>query len=284
MPGLFGKARAAVRIGASPALWRIVASELCRTRAAVSRREIELTQLVDDLSDPALTLLEVAGFRYWEPSTIDCRALAQIHAEVFQEDHPHYYEYKECQIRRGDVVIDAGASEGFFTRFALERGARVLAVEPWSVQADALARTFAPEIAEGRAIVHRAALSDREGAAMLEVDPTAPWGATLGRGYRATVTETVPLLTLDRLIDETWGRCDFLKADVEGAEMQLMDGARRTLVRDQPRVAVAVYHGATNFLDVRARLRALRVGYRVTGKGLRRYRFLYVPMLLHAWV
>jgi hypothetical protein len=65
--------------------------------------------------------------------------------------------------------------------------------------------------------------------------------------------------------------------------MHLIDGARQTLARDRPRVAVAVYHGVTNYLDVRAVLRGLDAGYHVTGKGLHRHRFLYVPMLLHAW-
>lgn len=244
----------------------------------VEVREIEVD------AESGLKLITVAGVPYWQPLSMDCRALADIHAEVFDPTHPHYYEDQDCRIHPNDVVIDAGASEGFFTRFALDRGARVVAVEPWCVQAQALRRTYAREIDEGRVIVVEAALSDREGEATLEIDPTAPWGATVGRAYRATERRTVAVTTLDALVGRTWGRCDFLKADVEGMEHHLVRGAFQTLSRDKPRVAIAVYHGDTNYLDVRNVLRATRAGYTVTGKGHFRHRFVTVPVLLHAWV
>ena len=159
----------------------------------------------------------------------------------------------------------------------------MIVVEPWSVQARALRRTFAHEIDGGRVRVEAVALGDSEGEVTLELDPSAPWGATVGRAYRGSVREVVPRTTLDRLIARTWGRCDFLKADVEGAEVALVEGARQTLARDRPRVAIAVYHGPTNYQDVREVIQSLGAGYHITGKGLYRRRFLYLPMLLHAW-
>jgi FkbM family methyltransferase len=286
--GLFKKVATGVRVVGSPELWRVAAAEaLCHGRGrnggGAVARGLEVTTVADEPAS-GMKQVEVGGRRYWEPRTMDTAALAGIHAEVFLPDHPHYYEFRECRVKPGDVVVDAGASEGFFTRFALDRGARVLAVEPWAEQAEALRRTFAAEIAEGRVAVHQVALSDHEGAVTLEVDPVAPWGATVGKAYNASVRQSVPLTTLDRLLERSWGRCDFLKADVEGAEAGLVRGATETLRRDRPRVSVAVYHGVTNYLDVRDVLRSLRAGYRVTGKGHHRFRFVVVPVLLHAWV
>lgn len=283
MSGFLKKVSTGLRVVTSPELWRVAAAEALRPgRNAGKVPPLAVTTVADDPAS-GLKQVEVGGRTYWEPRTMDTGALASIHAEVFRDDHPHFYEFGACRIKPGDVVVDAGASEGFFTRFALDRGARVLAVEPWGEQADALRRTFAAEVSEGRVSVQQVALSDHEGSVTLELDPAAPWGATVGKAYNASVRQTVPLTTLDRLVERTWGRCDFLKADVEGAEAGLARGASETLRRDRPRVSIAVYHGVTNYLDVRAVIRSAGAGYRVTGKGHHRFRFVVVPVLLHAW-
>jgi FkbM family methyltransferase len=204
--------------------------------------------------------------------------------EVFDPGHPHHYELGPCRVREGDVVVDAGASEGLFTRFALERGAQVIAVEPFGPMAEALRRTFAPEIAAGTVRVEQAAVSDRPGEARLTLpDPSQPWGATISpRGDDAG--EVVPQVTIDDLVERScWGRCDFLKMDVEGAERAAVAGASATLRRDRPRLSIAVYHFATGFVDIRGDLGAAGLGYVVRGKGMTRRRGVLVPTILHAW-
>jgi FkbM family methyltransferase len=280
---LVGKASDLTRIVLDGQLWQIAAHQWLGSKRRLEKIDSPQIVAVGDSDASGLRAVEVSGTRYWQPASMDLQALGPIHAEVFGVEHPHYYEYQGCLIQPGDVVVDAGASEGFFTRFALDRGARVIAVEPWSVQAQALRRTYADEIAQGRVLVEQVALGDSEGEVTLELDPAAPWGATVGQAYQGSVREVVSRITLDRLVARTWGRCDFLKADVEGAEMSLVEGARQTLARDRPRLAIAVYHGPTNYLDVRAVVRSVRADYHVTGKGLYRRRFLYLPMLLHAW-
>jgi FkbM family methyltransferase len=236
--------------------------------------------------DPAsgLRLVEVGGDRYWVPSSMDWASFGMLWPEVFDPAHPHYYELGPCRVRDGDVVVDAGASEGLFTRFALARGARVIAVEPFGPMAEALRRTFAPEIAAGTVRVEQAAVSDRPGEARLTLpDPSQPWGATIGPGGGGA-GESVPVETVDALIEQSgWGRCDFLKMDVEGAERNAVAGASATLRRDRPRLSIAVYHFATGFVDIRGDLAAAGLGYTVRGKGMTRRRGLLVPTILHAW-
>ena len=94
----------------------------------------------------------------------------------------------------------------------------------------------------------------------------------------------MPQETVDALVERSgWGRCDFLKMDVEGAERGAVAGASATLRRDRPRLSIAVYHFATGFVDIRGDLAAAGLGYVVRGKGMTRRHGLPVPTILHAW-
>ncbi len=94
----------------------------------------------------------------------------------------------------------------------------------------------------------------------------------------------MPGTTLDALIASSpWGRCDFIKMDIEGLERKAVAGARETIARDLPCLSIAVYHHATGYLDIRHDLQTLGLGYEITGKGLQQRRGIYFPMLMHAW-
>ena len=44
---------------------------------------------------------------------------------------------------------------------------------------------------------------------------------------------------------------DYLKADVEGFEIDLLEGARGLIARDAPRIAITVYHRANDWRAIR---------------------------------
>ena len=65
-------------------------------------------------------------------------------------------------IRRGDIVLDAGANVGVFTRKALWAGAsKVIAIEPAPENLECLRRNFAAEIADGRVVVYPKGVWDK---------------------------------------------------------------------------------------------------------------------------
>lgn len=278
------KLATAARFFLSPETWRVARAE--RRHGPRRLDPLPAIETLEDDEAAGLRKIAIGGQSYWLPSTMDWNGLAEIYREVFCPDHAHYYEYGPCRVREGDVVVDAGASEGFFARFALDRGAKVLAVEPFKPLADALRRTFAREAAEGRFEVEETCLTDREGSDTLHFDPATPWGAHAGGAARpGESASTVTLSTLDALIARSkWGRCDFLKMDIEGFERPAVAGARETLKRDRPCLAIAVYHNPTGYIDIRSDLKASGLNYRVEGKGLQKRRAgVHVPILLHAW-
>lgn len=275
------------------ARWRLLLTfspEMHRVYKSEEARELALSKNGHASPPPKITTpgpgseaiypVDVEGKTYYMPKFVPDSQLIPIYGEIFDPTHPHYYEYKECRISPGDVVIDAGASEGFFTRFALDKGANVIIVEPSQVWIDALHQTFAPEIAAGRIHIERACLEDHVGEAEMNIDPEIGWVLDDQPGK----LELIPLLTLDALVAKSkWGRCDFIKMDIEGAERRAIAGAQETLRKYKPNLSIAVYHDPSGYLDIRSDLNRLHPEYQVTAKGLlQRYRYK-IPVMLHAW-
>src|SRR4051794_7519867 len=111
--------RRASRVLLNSATWHLYLAEFTkRRRPPVAPPEIRVVR--EDL-DAGLRLVEIQGQGYWVPLGMDPGGFRILYPEVFDTEHPHNYEFGRCQVRTGDVVVDAGASEGLFTRFALLR-------------------------------------------------------------------------------------------------------------------------------------------------------------------
>ena len=161
-------------------------------------------------------------------------------------DKYHYvdegpYEWGAVQLCPGDVVFDCGANIGVFSLLAAMRGAEVYAFEPIEEARQLLQKTlsFNPEIADAVTIVP-AALGADEGVAEFTVLPDTLVGSSMvlpqtGRQAR------VPVTTVDTYAADHGLTVDFLKADIEGAERQMLAGAQ-TVLATGPKVAVCTYH------------------------------------------
>ncbi|HEY2907843.1 MAG TPA: FkbM family methyltransferase [Vicinamibacterales bacterium] len=144
-------------------------------------------------------------------------------------------------LRPGDTAIDAGAHIGFFSmQMAAMVGARgkVFAFEPLDRNADLLERSIAENRFDDRIVFRRAAVGASSGTATLTfpTETLNTGGAYVLPGGTAplagNVARTVPLVALDDL--DIARPVRFIKIDVEGAEPQVVRGARRILKEDRP--------------------------------------------------
>ena len=175
MTTAFQKVRGGARILLSAELWGIALGEVQRARKPLP--EPPRANLVEEDPAAGMYAAEIGGYRYWLPMDTDRSGLSMLHPEVFCELHPHYYEYANCRVSPKATVVDAGASEGFFTRFVhWSERASVLAMQPWAPMADCLRRTYADEISSSRVTIEQAALAAEEGEGSLYIDPKQPWG------------------------------------------------------------------------------------------------------------
>lgn len=65
---------------------------------------------------------------------------------------------------------------------------------------------------------------------------------------------------LDNMIDDT---ISFIKMDIEGAEGLAVDGARKTIAKSHPRLALCVYHKADDMWKIAEQVLSIRDDYKV---------------------
>ncbi len=137
------------------------------------------------------------------------------------------------------IAIDVGANEGYFAGRLSQLCCRVDCFEPIPELAETLRRKLSPSV-----IVHEIALSNRIGTATLRI----PHGEYAEMHGSATLDERNGLdgylgfrsisCRVDRLDDVVRQPVGFIKIDVEGHELAVLEGAEGILARDCPVVLV----------------------------------------------
>jgi len=149
---------------------------------------------------------------------------------------PEMYELFRQALRPGMVVVDVGAHEGLFTHLAaalVGPTGRVWAIEPAPGNFRVLGRKAAafPHVTA----VHAAA-SDRNGIARFALDADnstrhSLFTANVGRRWRSWPVRTVALA---RVLPADLPRLDLIKIDTQGAEPQVLRGARPAIKKHRP--------------------------------------------------
>jgi FkbM family methyltransferase len=166
--------------------------------------------------------------------------------------------------RCGDILVDGGGCSGdtaLYFAAAVGPAGQVHSFE------------FAPDNLE----ILRSNLALNPGLApRVRVMPAALWSSSgsrlpyAGQGAATAVTPDVvpgadaaPTVALDDYVEDAGlPRVDFIKLDIEGAELAALQGAERALRRWRPRLAVAVYHRLSDFVEIPRYMRELDLGYR----------------------
>jgi FkbM family methyltransferase len=194
------------------------------------------------------------------PVVIDAHTLNIV--ETFLLQQYACPEQPAARARPGDVAIDGGGCWGDTALYlAAQVGAtgRVVTYEFSPSNLELLHANLArnPEL-ESRIDVEYRALwhSSDERLAIEGSGPATHLGDAQGSGGVLTraLDDTADALGLDRI--------DFIKLDIEGAELQALKGAEQTLRRHRPRLAIALYHDARDWVDIPTYLDGLGLGYR----------------------
>lgn len=194
------------------------------------------------------------------------------------------YEIRgKTELRRGDVVIDAGANMGLFSAVASAKGCNVYAFEPVKpVIEKYLVRTagwntpVGNNFSGGGIQIINKALSDKTGTTDFQYSEKEIASGVMKQiqknSRKCVRTITVETITLDKFASENrLSRIDFIKADIEGAERNLLWGATEVMREFQPKIAVRTYHLSDDSRILRSIIKKANPGYTI----FERYKTLY---------
>jgi FkbM family methyltransferase len=172
-----------------------------------------------------------------------------------------------------DTVADCGAAEGLFTLTVAHRCRYVFAIEPAPAFVRALERTLAGFT---NVSVLPCALAESDGVVRLSA------GGITSRVIETDDGQLVPARAIDSLFVRQGRRLDYLKADLEGAEVSMLRGAIETIRACAPRVAITTYHRREHAGQIAALLRDIHPDYHIFVKGIMPQDGR--PVMLHAWM
>lgn len=164
------------------------------------------------------------------------------------------YFDNSCPLRSGEVFVDCGGFDGDTTEQFTRRCPhynRVWLFEPSEVNMQRAKKRLA-----GARDIHFVPKGVSDQIGRLSFNSGAGSASAVSDSGDASIDVT----TIDEEIDEL---VSFIKMDLEGWELKALAGARRHIDRDHPRLAVAVYHHASDFWMIPEFILSIRSDYDV---------------------
>lgn len=206
-----------------------------------------------------------------------------LHNALFPDDYSQpyaegSYEIPEMKLKKGDLVIDAGANIGLFSAYACSKGCASIMFEPdprpiyYIKQIMNLNPSFSLFLVE-KALsdvieFSKLRLSEKNGGSTIETDTNL----TTFLNLNDFIIETT---TIDNYMDEKkLNKLDFIKADIEGSEAKMLLGAEKCIKYFKPKLSLCIYHKENDSDNLEKIIKNFDKNYNV----IKRYQKIY------AWV
>ncbi|MDM9583773.1 FkbM family methyltransferase [Nostoc sp. GT001] len=194
--------------------------------------------------------------------TIDCWWLNVAWTFLFKQYYFNRNNVKICP-ELGDYVIDAGACFGdtaiaFASTIGSEGKVFSFEIEPHNLD------VFCYNLMQNQDLAERVVISDY---ALTDSSETQLY--LHGDGPSANISNTpseIPIATttIDQLVyEKSIDRVDFIKMDIEGAELSALHGAVETIRKFRPKLAISIYHRPNDIFDIPIFIHSLDIGYQL---------------------
>ena len=157
------------------------------------------------------------------------------------------YETDLVKIKPGDYVIDAGANLGLFTVLASNKvgsDGLIYSFEPIKKTRKLLEKNIKINNLEN-VLIEPFALGQKNESILFNVPNDLGGSSSVfsSSDLSSDKTEAAEMRTIDYLVSNgIISRFDFIKADIEGAERDLLAGARIAIQKFKPRLSLCTYH------------------------------------------
>jgi len=166
--------------------------------------------------------------------------------KIFKSIVEGQYSIPECHVEKGDIVLDCGAHIGSFSYIASKKASLIFAFEPTPLIYHVLKKNIRLWRIKNIILIKKAVYLDRRNCDFF-VDFMRTDGSTLSKERAKILSQPklikVKCISIDNFVKERrLKRVDFIKMDIEGAEIEALKGAKNTIKKFKPRMAIAAYH------------------------------------------
>ena len=181
----------------------------------------------------------------------------------------HQYECglsdQVVKAKEGDVVIDAGGCYGdtaLYFAHEVGKNGRVYSFEflPENLAIFEQNMSLNPDLSQRINLV-KMPLWSKSGE-QLFVEGSGPGTRVSPKASRPDATRLETLTIDDTVRNEKLDRVDFIKMDIEGAELESLRGAENTIRQFRPKLAISVYHKFNDLWEIPQYIDSLGLGYR----------------------
>lgn len=173
-----------------------------------------------------------------------------LQEEVSKDEY--FPNRSEFALHDHEVFIDAGAAEGdtaesFFEHARNINYKKIYSFEPNSVNQKILnvKKTYCRN---DRWEIYPYGLSDRNESIRFAAVPDKLYAGKVIDGqlddvlYENYEEEIIQVKSLDDLLYDKEAKITYIKMDIEGSELKALQGAKKIISRDKPRMAISIYH------------------------------------------
>ncbi len=166
-----------------------------------------------------------------------------------------YFDTEIIHFTEREVFVDAGAYKGETTEAFIYQVKgnfnKIYVFEPDSQLMDGCRNTLKQH---PNVVFYEAGTGNKEGTYQFTLT------GGLGGKFCAQGKTTVKIYTLDKYIKEP---ITFIKMDVEGYEIETIQGSVNKIIESQPKLAISAYHKATDLLDIVELVKSIVPTYKV---------------------
>lgn len=154
------------------------------------------------------------------------------------------YRYKDIvQVDKGDIFFDIGACFGDTAKWASRNGAS----EIYSFEMDFLNIEVLEKYKVDTINIIKKAVGSSNKKIRLTRSSNNPGASKINP---ASQQLDIEMITLDDFCKEKNILPDFIKMDIEGSELDALKGAKQTLIKKRPKLAICLYHKYQDMLEI----------------------------------
>lgn len=217
---------------------------------------------------------------------ISCRINACYPISEYIASNQYFGFYEFSNKGMSEVFVDCGAYTGdSVERFIWNRSGifdKIYAFEPDKNNISAMEYRFNRlkkewNIVDEKLVIYPYGISDKCYISMFESNSDNGLGSRIISDESVINGSKVKCVCIDDFITD---KIDLIKADIEGYEYRLILGAKDTIAKYKPKLAICIYHNAVDFYEIPLLIKKINPSYKL---AVRHYSNVISETVLYAY-